>query len=327
MPLFLSGLFLTEVIFLMPFMAPFYLFFVILIYYNLRPRVKKYLLYVMLFSVPLILAESVWTIRNYIKTDQFIPFAATKGEDKLFNKSIYEQIELTKNCGKTFEWWVNDSPMKWFADSLDMRHPGKIFPKYIVKPGHIADSIIRAKKYYQLSKDTLIPLNERIRYESLSACIIRNIRENYKNNYPIKYHIMSRLKLLIDFINQPIKRPLISIKYPLNVVSVYLEAFICYFTFFWGCISLLWGLFHFRKNPNAALVLSIPIFIFILFPVIFQFREYREMYMAFPFLLFAGICSLTEVKLKPLFKKIYISAVLAAFVFYAVYYTINNIKW
>jgi hypothetical protein len=324
--LLFSGLFFMEVVFLRPFMAIYYLFFIVVLYFNLKLKLRKYLFYLMVYSLPLITVESIWVIRNYIKTSTFIPLSKTKSENEFHNKAINEFQKLTESSGRTIEWWIKMSPMKWFMDSLDKRDPDLLLPNYIYPPAYNPDSIISAKKYYILSRDTMINRSIRTEYELRSANIIANINGYYKSHYPIRYYIVSRVRLLIDFINQPIVGASIPSN-PFSILRIFVESLVCYFAFFWGSISLFLGIYNYRKNAKVMLFISIPIFIYVLFPIIMQFREWRELYLAFPFLLFSGVCSLAENKLKPFYKKIYISAVLIAVIFYAGYYTINVVNW
>lgn len=325
--LFFSGLFLMELIFLRPFMAPFYLFFVTILFIYLRPKIRQWFIYTIVFSSSLVLAESIWVVRNYLKTKELIVLAASTREDNFRNKSVLEQFVLTRHCGITCEWWINESPVKWFRDSLDHRKPETVFPRYIFSNGFNQESMIMAKKSYLLSKDTLLLSSVRLYNELLSAQLIRNIRNNYNSNYPIRYHLLSRFKLLVGLINQPLVRSLTSIRYPLNVISTFLDALICYFIFIWGSLSLVWYFFQYRRNFIMLLLGSVPIFILFLFPFVIQSMEHREMTLAFPFLFFVGVCNLTEIRTRPLLKKIYVFSITIAFTLYAIYYTVNHIRW
>lgn len=326
--LLFSGLFFMEVIFLRPFMAPFYVLFVLLIFYNTQPFFRKSCFYILLFSIPLIITDGAWSIRNYVKTEKFIPLASTLGGAKFANKSAVEQWKLTQSFGKTCEWWDDyNNPIKWFMDSSHTKKPNELFPNYIFGARYNTDSIIEAKKLYLLSENHTIPKHDRLSYEIHSATIIRNIREDYKSTYPFKYYVLSRLKLLKEFINQPIDHPLITAKYPLNVINVFSEGFVDYFVFFWGSISLFWGLFHFRRNINMYILISIPLFIFLLFPIILQSQESRELYLAFPFLLLIGVLSLTEVTMKPILKKLFWSALSIVLLIGALFHTLECIHF
>lgn len=283
---FWVGICLTEAMLLRPFLAPLFLPFVILIYLRFKNGISKSLIF--LFLLPLILFESFWLPRNYFKSGEFIPLSKTMEIFNYSNKAFLLHQKITQNIGVSGEWWNKKSPSYWFSLKKDLRPVLTVYPKKLFTTLNDTNNILRAKKEYLLSKNLFIKLESRIKHEKKSFYILSKINNKYTTINPY-YSISSRFRIAYEMLLQPLQKPLISIKYPFNVLSIILESFINRFAFVFGLFASIFALFRFRKNKYFILLALIPILLFVLFTIITMQLEYREMYISYYLFSFFGI--------------------------------------
>jgi 4-amino-4-deoxy-L-arabinose transferase-like glycosyltransferase len=317
-----SGLFLTEAMLLRPFLAPLFLPLVILIYLQFKKENIKIL--ILLFLFPLIIFESFWLPRNYIKSGEFIPLSKTMDIFEYSNKAFLSQKKIIENLSVSGEWWVKSSPTYWFTKKDDKRSPLSVYPKIFFTNYKDTSLLINAKKNYLKSTDSSYPIKMRSDYESLASnqLIELNNRFELKNKY---IALTSRFYIALNMINQPLLKPFISLQYPFNVFSVALESFLLRFTFIFGFISTIIAIFRFRKNYFILFLAIIPLFIFLLFSFIMRHFEFREMYLPSFFFLFFGIEMISCIIINK--KNTFLITIFSLLLLLVYFDVMNNVKF
>lgn len=320
--IFWSGICLTEAMLLRPFLAPLFLPFVILIYIQFKEGNVKILIF--LFILPLIIFESFWLPRNYIKSGEFIPLSKTMDIFNYSNKAFLSQKKIIENLSVSGEWWVKSSPTYWFTKKDDKRSPLSVYPKRFFTNIKDTTLIINAKNNYLKSTDTNYSIKMRGNFESLSSNQLNLLNNKFELNN--KYiDLTSRFFIALNMINQPLFKPFISSQYPYNVFTVALESFLLRFTFVLGFISTIIAIFKFKKKHFILFMAIIPLFIFFLFSILMRHFEFREMYIPSFFFLFFGIEMISYIIIN---KKFTLLITIFSLILLLVYFDVmNNVKF
>jgi len=317
--LLLSGVFITWSIFLRPFILPMLAIFTIYIFIFInKNRIRN----IILFVLPFIIIETLWISRNYYLTSQIIPLQ-TAGP--FTDKYDYYSSKFIKSFGMNASgdeqaWFLNDKIIK---DFKKVRPNDNIFSKNIFNDSLNLDSLKLARYYLWQGENETFNRPTREYYYQKS----NNILKKFINSHSFfTTEISSRFILLYKFLNQPIGAPLISVKYPFNVILVFFDSFLNYFIILSGYLSLFYLFYKFKRNFKIIILICfMPAFILIFFPFYLQFIEARELTLAFPFL-----CILSVYMFIEFYKKYKWKTILIYFIFFSVLSInscISNIKW
>jgi hypothetical protein len=318
-----SGLMFTEAIMLRPFVAPVLLPLVIYLFYSFSTR--KSVKFIFAFITPFVVLNSIWVLRNYSRTNEFIPVAATAKWTEYTNLAFQENQQICRSLGKENGWWVNSSPAYYLEKSEDMRNPNAVYGDSFFYPEIDTCKMILAKELYLKSNDNLrYSIEERQEYELESFMILKELHQKYKDNNNL-YWIISRIKGAYHILNQPPLKPFISLKYPINVFTVALESAINNFVFFVGLLACALSAFRYRRNGFVMSLAFLPIFIFVFFAFILQGYELREMVIPYSFLLIFGVEFIFQtIKTK---KYYYLSAITLFLIVKVIYDVYLHVTW
>ena len=280
--LFFSGLFFIISVFLRPFLAP----IIILFLFTLICKFKKskILFYVVIFCTPIVICLGSWTARNYFRTNQLIPLASTLKWSTNSNYAFRTFRNLNSDFGFSNLYWQKDSPLFWFVNSDSTNQINNVSIKdYFDVDNKYLSKFQVAKHFFELSNNKNIDLEDRKNYEKLSSLILIKIHDSLDLNF-IEKNILNRLKYTYKFLNQPSENPF---KYIQNNLWLSSWNVLNYFHFklivVLGLVSIILYFNQFLK-VNFLISYFIPIFIIVLFPVIFKTYEYRGLVIAIPFL-------------------------------------------
>jgi hypothetical protein len=285
--LFVSGIFFAWVLFLRPFML---LIYILVLAYLLYRNRKDFIKVGLLFLLPFIITDSIWITRNYVNEKKIIIAQSSIYASGAPNKSFLKYRELISSFGGDFTEWNPDSEGLWFQPNEYLKEYGfsrpndNIFPEYIFYDGFTIDSL---KKIRSLYWETENENNKEI--ESVFIAESNKFITGFKKNKPFHYHITSKVRLLKNFIIHPytyylaiennklhyVQLPLKILIYLLNTI-LFLLGYLC-------CV--LWIIKLIKKFDFFSIILlTTPVFLMILFPIVFSSIEYRFQVMGVPFL-------------------------------------------
>ena len=109
--------------------------------------------------------------------------------------------------------------------------------------------LLLSKELYLKSFDKSLTNVERQSSEIKSAYTLAYINNKICEENYFDVSVISRLKLLYNFINQKTDTCHSMIKYPFNLLLVFIFTFVDKFIFIIGFIGLLYAIIKYRKNP------------------------------------------------------------------------------
>jgi hypothetical protein len=275
--LVLSGLFFIVSVFFRPFLIVVLLLYIPYLIINLvkEKSIKK----ITFFLFPILFISGIWTIRNYIKTDRVIFLATTMEWVNYTNKAYIANQDICFQVGLSHEFWSKESPLYWLTNKNDTRSPKEVYPKEFCANENVVSSLNLAKKLFLMSEDKKIELKKRKEYELKSEKTLRNLSKNAKEVNTISYQINNRIKVTKAQFNPEPMKPFISLKYPLNWLTIILELFISKLTFYLGFLVAVFYFFKHIKNWNGIFTLSaIALGTYFLFVVVLLNHEKRELF-------------------------------------------------
>lgn len=291
----ISGIFMTWLIFLRPYMIVFYVFFIIYIFIEWKKKnhLKKFVL-VFLFAIPFIFFDSIWTIRNYVNEKKIIPLQSSLYARYFPTNGYLKYREFIASFGgDAVEWNPNKEGMWFRTDSQLIKSNSKrpsdnIFPKFIFNKNFTIDSLKKMREYFWISRDTSNNINTRAKYDSIFATKASCFISELKRQHPFIYYIGSKFILTYKFVFQPFTYYL-----SLNSNSTKAHLIVKIFIYLINAFVIVLGfvstiifsfLFLFKKlRYTYTLLLFIPIYVLVLFPFYLRFIEYRFLVMAYPF--------------------------------------------
>lgn len=164
-----------------------------------------------LFSLPFIVLESIWVVRNYNATSKFIPLQQIKGFPiNVSNNSenpMKECVSFVKSFGGNWVKWNPKSEMAWFNSVAYNTENGfkvesniiEVFPDWIFTDKLDSNYLKEAKLVWNASKQQGIQESEKLNLEFKAAGILGEFKQNIIQNHAVQYHLLSRLKCFKDF--------------------------------------------------------------------------------------------------------------------------------
>jgi hypothetical protein len=231
--------------------------------------------YVLVFSMPFLIINGTWAIRNYYKTNKIIILADTFSYQNHKHLAFFEMKKYSEKLNYSDLWWDNNSPVYWLVNKNDERTPQEIFINNLNDLDF--KKIQKIKDDFHLSLDTNNSIEIRKELELKTKNDLKELTSNIelKNDYNIKR--------IHGFLNQPNLRFFHTVKYPLNVFLVFLNSFI-FRIIVYSSIFITFLLF-FKRNYLMLFSFIIPtLFLLLYFGLHHQSKEYRFFYTYYPFL-------------------------------------------
>ncbi len=284
----LIGFCLFEAFWLRPFMGVLFPLFLLYFWVNdEKLNFKKYLF----LLLPLLLIQPFWIYRNYTVTGKIIPISSTMIWKQIANGVYASLFKVTQLAGGDTEFWADESPMHWLISAPQDTLIPEIFYNRLSAPKAEIDKLKYAKEYYVASENKSLSLSQRMKAELDGRnCVDNLIRIETADNY-FKKKVKSSFYYARMLLNQPILRYFASIKYPFNVALTALEYFLIRLVFYFGMCCSVWYIIKFMGNTKAGnagifAVSFVPVFLLTFFSLMAS-NEFRELYLAFPFLIIA----------------------------------------
>jgi hypothetical protein len=305
--LFISGLLLTEVIFLRPVFMPVILLFsiVLLVYYFKHKTFKKPFLKLLLLLSPFLFFEGAWIARNYIKHDKFLPTTTSNGYPGVADSYYPPLYTFVRSWGGSDQTGEPMAEIRWFGlhDVLPPQlHNVKVsLPNDIYTSKFNYDSLLVLRNQlteYISGEDKPSTVHSQKR-ETLLATIRAKCllyAASVKNERPFLYYFKAPLKRTKAFlVHSGTPNLFLTLTPQLGPVSYIIKVF--YSLLYLGIISLgiigilLLSMESLRLNP-VVLITGLVIYTIIIHPIILGTCEKRFFVPAYPFMLVCAVFAL-----------------------------------
>lgn len=312
--LLLAGLFLTWASFLRPYILAPYLFYAIIIYFDVNDnkifgfRLKPSLFFVL----PIIVFISIWTLRNYANTNRIIFLETSNSYMSKKNNYYIIQHNFYTSWGGDAIPWMDNQEGSWLAPKELIEDVGKrragddVFPEYIFNDHLTIDTLKRARALYWEAFDYQKGMLVYPKKLEESSRILTAFATSVKEDHSFNFYVKSKFILLYKFLNQKQGLQTRSLKYPLNVGFAFTEAFLARGFFFIGLLATIVMIALNFKDSILIKMIAVNVgFVALFFPFYYGLIEYRYISTAVPFFLLSLIFALTSIQMKNL-KAFYI---------------------
>ncbi len=194
--LILSSVFITWSVFFRPIHGVCIPVFIVIYLFDYK-KIGLSIKHTIIFTIPLIISLSVWTVKNYQQTNKIIILQGPLSE---CFPSISDQLlairKLIACWGDDVQPWAKDTAGEWFFSKKMMESKNNPSHNNIYTKDYNLDSLITLRKKYFLSIDDSIEINER---QELKQYVIDKSNlyvESYKKEFPIRAGIINKLILL-----------------------------------------------------------------------------------------------------------------------------------
>ncbi len=295
--LFASGSFLIWCFFLRPFMIPLVLPYclILLIADKKNTSMKRRSKNILIFLIPLIVAEGSWVLRNYLVLNEIV-FTQTRisyndGDSNSLDKGLSSKLyvgEFSSSFGGDHTFWNPRGTTYWFFNNSATKFD---FPKELFNDTLTPELLLSVKEMCIKSESNLLTEGEKKAYDMQIKETLSNFMDTYKKEHPFHYYVTSRLIHLERFI---FHSGVYNLPFPAfeqqTILQKCVKAFysILYLTTFtFGLIACLFLLWLNRKRIVYLTFFLIPVYLVLLLPMVYKEHEYRFTALAYPGLVVA----------------------------------------
>lgn len=314
-----SGLFLTWAIFLRAYVGVLFVPMALIIWHTYRYSINKKLIFsIAIFVSSFLVLDGVWIIRNYGHYNKIIPLQSTpyKGLDEAEFKHAIALGKLGRTVGEdVIRWNPKAKFSQWFQseeylNEFGFKRPGdEVINEKLFFDNYNIDTLKKIREYWICAETERT--KKTISEDSANICKNEIIRlteifiAGYKENNPLNYYVISKIKLLKLFVTQPFTYYL---PFVYSNVGVFFKAVKLFYLVFNNLIvylGILFGMYFLltifkRFDVISALYAFLLLFILFYWALLRGIIEYR--YFIFVFLSCVWFCSIYT----PLiFEKIY----------------------
>lgn len=280
--LLFAGFFAMWLIFLRPFLLPYFILIcaiLCIMYYKKAITIS----HIMVFIAPLSIAITIWTVRNYYKTQEFIPLQTSVNWLDSRPESYKKMRELIQVYGFRWEPWRENSHAGWLENVRWNKYRDDLFPQYMFDSILTLDTLKYARNKMLLHCDTTI--NELRCFDEEAVRVYQAFIDKEKSNF-FQFLIKNRLRLVKSFGEPQISLTFQTIDnfFTKHIIS-FIELFFWFFIVIFGFIGILFYLFYYWKNYYPLIISFVPIFILVYFPLYSRVDEVRFSILAYPFLI------------------------------------------
>lgn len=242
---------------------------------------KKVITSCVIVSLPLILLDAPWTIRNYKLLNKFIPFQQDIYAGYPFPPASQAYIEFIRSIGESYVYWDSRSAGCYFEPHEGLPCNYK-FPKRIFSASLTMADIEEARNLYLNFKKS--PGDS---IEKLTIRKFNMLSETYKRDHAFSYYFLVpviRCKIFLLHSGSyylPVKKDSAcyhSYQWGLKI----LQSLLYYLALTAGFLGTLLMLFRFQKT---FIIFTIPVYLILFFPIFLRATEFRYFHPSHPFLL------------------------------------------
>ncbi|MES2681000.1 MAG: glycosyltransferase family 39 protein [Bacteroidota bacterium] len=280
-----SGIFITWSVFIRPINGMLIACMLLIFLIQNKNGLKQFIKGAFLFTIPCIIAISLWTLNNYTTYKRFIPLQGSFSE--CYGQALTEDHlavrELIIAWGGDFQEWSVNTEAEWFFSKKGNYRTKNPFSGKTFTSGYNLDSLIWLKMNYD-SIHTGIEMDQNKKNEIKNRMIASTGRfvDSYRTERPFSFYFFNRLKFLKRFV---FPAQLDDLPFPaFSKMQLYHKVIKIGYLALLNFVSLagILGIFVslFRKNFYGIIPLAIIIFV----AVILGFVEQRYLVPAYPFL-------------------------------------------
>lgn len=302
--IFYSGILFAWTIFLRPIFLPVFAIYGFLIFISfIRKKItlQNVIKYYIIISLPFIVFDSAWTLRNYKTYHKIIFLQKSMYYQEQLNYFEVDLIKFIQSWGGDATYWNPKAEIRWFnfknSDKneaiLDTKDVNETLPDYIYTTKFNSDSLLKLKGL--IADYFNIPANTKQK-TTLSNCI-RNKLQDYtlsiKTERPFLYCIIAPSVLFKKFLIHQISFT------NTKGVSFIKKISKDYYNFMYNILIILclisFLFIAFLKKYDVKLIVHlIVIYIFIVFPVFLRFVEYRYIIPVIPLIILCASYCIDE---------------------------------
>jgi 4-amino-4-deoxy-L-arabinose transferase-like glycosyltransferase len=245
--------------------------------YNLR---KTVLCSICVFA-PFFIINLPWTVRNFIVFQRFVPFQQDVNAGYGYSNATLAVYSFIQSIGESYVSWDKRSAGCYFepVEGLPCEYeiPSRILGENLtIEKIHEARAVYGS--YIKGPNDSL---------EQRTIAIFNDLTEAYKKDHPISYHLLTPLVLVKHFLihSGSYFMPISTSSPCFHTYQIFikvLQSVLYYAALIFGMIGLM---LIFKKNGSSFLLLLIPIYLVLFFPIFMERSETRYFHLAFPTLL------------------------------------------
>ncbi|MGV3586328.1 MAG: hypothetical protein ACO1OF_04945 [Adhaeribacter sp.] len=294
--LILAGIFLALLVVLKPYFSLLYLFVGFSFMRETRKKLwQQYLRRVaaktLIFSVPLLVMLLPWVIRNYQVYHRFIPFQVDIVAGYDYTRSDFACRRYLQTFGEDLLYWDKASAGYYFKTCQDTCTYK--FPAYVFTTHNNLDRIEAVREQYQeLQQNFKEELDQEV------AAAFLDLTLNFAREKPFRYYVLSRLASLQNFLIQGGPSFLPFNKDAICYQPYYLFIYYLQVALYWGSLVIgligLWVLG--KKDRHSIILIAVPVYLLLFFPLIMQLTEGRYFLHSYPFLLLGLVYIIGQIR-------------------------------
>lgn len=182
-------------VFLRPVLAPLVVPFAAAILVNPRIPMRRRWLGLALFLAVPVLAEGSWLVRNYLQVGEAIPFHVAGMRLPAPDDSLRRWLI---SFGGDQVWWRPGSVMAWFKPGTPFHDPAWPLPAQALTAECPLAKVLEGRTHYLAYVQGDGP--DKDNHGRAVVAIFDSCRHAYEREKPLDHHVLSRLRLLRDFV-------------------------------------------------------------------------------------------------------------------------------
>jgi hypothetical protein len=248
-----------------------------------------------LFFLPLLLSLSLWTARNAITFNRFLPLEdawhLSYPHEPEYGEGGMAIRKLIRTWGGDMLYWTDGSMGNVLMNPSTTLSIEKDLPQRIYTSDYQSDSIQALRSFY-------INGNQRKAAEMATRFL-----HSYQKQKPFETYFFSRIRLTGKFFFRLIRHDLpFPSKDQIQPYQFIIKAFYILYYYFWAVLGIIGWLFIFRKkNTLLRKWILFPISMTVVLAMVLGMIEERYLLPLFPFMLIYGIHFIFQI---PIMRKV-----------------------
>lgn len=255
-----------------------------------------------LLMVPFLVLDLTWAMRNLSVHGKFSPLTNQGWFPEDFSREIRAHaMHFVQGYGGNYIWWAPGMDIRWYGvwkgggHVDDEGRHAKAPPSYAYVKGYTHADLLALSERVRLVSDGSLSATDSLAEVAAINATFDRYAELYKEQAPLEYHVLSRVRMFKNLVWQHGTESLIMI--PFNDLPLWaklfklvqIAAYVLSFTI--GAVACFLFLWRWRKAPTILhhLVPATMAYLVLIFPFALRMCEWRYMAHPFPFALLLAI--------------------------------------
>lgn len=301
----LCGLFTAWTIFCRSIFLPVLILYILLFLYYTGLKDKwKLTKLVAVFIFPMVVLDTAWIIAGYQHTGKIYPLQHSSANLSADKTEAYEFegwrigiINYVQAFGGDLVWWNPDAEIRWFIQKHRMKGKVKKLPPYAYTKYITGDSLLLLRKNIAIIQDSSFSPSVRDSVEKCTIQLAERYTNQFKNEKPFHYQILSRLIILKKFI---FHQPTYNLYYQdfgeLSIMNkvIKISCFLLYYIYVFGFLLSFFLIFLDKRIKLFIPVVMMALYGLLIYPFL-RFCEYRYIAPVVPLMLLMSAYSIVSV--------------------------------